>query len=564
MNSYSYSSKKVYIPVQDTAAKKQADEKKKPKLADFIQKRDYTGALVLLDFMQHSGETDANTLPWQGFCAFHLGEYQKAADTYSRILELNASPNPINHLYKAAALYYMGDIDAAEAEALKGPEINLQTRILFHIAHRKDDRDKLVQFHDKISADNDEDQLSLASIHYVKGHFQQAVDTYKRILLEKREYLALQVYIALCYYKLDYYEVSLEILGPYLEKYNDSAIAINLKACNHFKLVDGKAAENELKVMTDALSSSSSNLENDLVKHNLVVFRNGENALQVLPPLINSIPEAKLNLIIYHLKNHEIAEAAELVADINPTKPQEFILKGVVNTCIGEMENSREHLKLGQHLFQVVGASASECDTIAGRQCMASCFFLLKNFADVIVYLSSIQQFSVEDSNFSHNYGLALCQEGKFAEAEKVLLEVTDIAYTTQYVYLSHLARCYIMNGNARNAWELYLKMESSNQNDGFSMLELIANDCYKVGAFYYSARAFDMLEKFDNTGQSGFWEGKRGACCGVFQRVIARKEPKEHLIEIIQMLNNSQNPQIELLINIMTKWAHENGIDLE
>ena len=33
-----------------------------------------------------------------------------------------------------------------------------------------------------------------------------------------------------------------------------------------------------------------------------VVFRAGEGALQVLPPLIDVIPEARLNLVIYYLK----------------------------------------------------------------------------------------------------------------------------------------------------------------------------------------------------------------------------------------------------------------------
>ena len=35
------------------------------------------------------------------------------------------------------------------------------------------------------------------------------------------------------------------------------------------------------------------------------------------------------------------------------------------------------------------------------------------------------------------------------------------------------------MNGKARIAWELYLKMETSGES--FSLLQLIANDCYKV-----------------------------------------------------------------------------------
>jgi intraflagellar transport protein 56 len=62
-----------------------------------------------------------------------------------------------------------------------------------------------------------------------------------------RDYLALNVYVALCYYKLDYYDVSQEVLAAYLQLHTDSAIALNLKACNHFRLYNGKAAESELK-----------------------------------------------------------------------------------------------------------------------------------------------------------------------------------------------------------------------------------------------------------------------------------------------------------------------------
>lgn len=37
------------------------------------------------------------------------------------------------------------------------------------------------------------------------------------------------MYVALCYYKLDYYDVSLEVLNVYLQSFPTSAIAINLK-----------------------------------------------------------------------------------------------------------------------------------------------------------------------------------------------------------------------------------------------------------------------------------------------------------------------------------------------
>ena len=47
--------------------------------------------------------------------------------------------------------------------------------------------------------------------------------------------------------------------------------------------------------------------------------------------------------------------------------PQEYILKGVVNAAVGQENGSREHLKIAQQYFQLVGGSASECDTIPGR-----------------------------------------------------------------------------------------------------------------------------------------------------------------------------------------------------
>ena len=55
--------------------------------------------------------------------------------------------------------------------------------------------------------------------------------------------LALNVYLAMCYHKLDYYDVSQEVLASYVQQHVDSVVAINLKACNYYKLYNGKAAE---------------------------------------------------------------------------------------------------------------------------------------------------------------------------------------------------------------------------------------------------------------------------------------------------------------------------------
>ena len=373
--------------------------------------------------------------------------------------------------------------------------------------------------------------------------------------MDNREYLALNVYVALCYYKLDYYDVSQEVLAVYLQHFPDSAIAINLKACNHFKLYNGKAAEQELKTLQEQASNFS--FGQDLIQHNLVVFRNGEGALQTLPNLVDVIPEARLNLVIYLLKQDDIAEAYALIKDLEPTIPQEYILTGVVNAGIGQDNGSREHLKIAQQYFQLVGGSASECDTIPGRQCMAACFFLLKQFDDVLLYLNSIKSYYYNDDTFNYNYGQAKAAVGNFKEAEEIFLQIQNDKLQNDYAYLSWLGRCYIMNGKARLAWELYLKMETSAES--FSLLQLIANDCYKMGQFFYSAKAFDMLERLDPNPE--YWEGKRGACIGHWQMIIAGREERQSLADIVQMLKNTANPQVEQIIKVMKKWAKENRV---
>jgi intraflagellar transport protein 56 len=54
----------------------------------------------------------------------------------------------------------------------------------------------------------------------------------------------------------------------------------SFQACCNYKLCDGKMVEADLKSLQDVLNSAP--IENDLLNHNIVVFRNGEGALQVL------------------------------------------------------------------------------------------------------------------------------------------------------------------------------------------------------------------------------------------------------------------------------------------
>ncbi|XP_067936520.1 intraflagellar transport protein 56-like isoform X1 [Watersipora subatra] len=543
---------------QSTPAKEKGKQKQMPKLEDLLDARDYTGAITFLEFHKNSGKGSTEEDQWIAYCAFHLGDYKKAMEEYEKLTKIDGCP-PEVFTSLACCCFFLGMYREADAIATKGNYKGCanRNRLLFHLSHKFGDEKRLMSYHQNLQ-DVIEDQLSLASIHYLRSHYQEAIDTYKRILLDNRDYLALNVYVALCYYKLDYYDVSQEVLQVYLQQHPDSAVAINLKACNHFRLYNGKAAEAELKSLQEVASASFTYAQ-DLIKHNLVVFRSGEGSLQILPPLIDVLPEARLNLVIYYLRQDDIQEAYNLIKDLEPTTPQEYILKGVVNAALGQDQGSREHLKIAQQYFQLVGGSASEADTIPGRQCMASCFFLLKQFPDVLIYLNSIKSYFYNDDTFNFNYAQAKAAVGNYKEAEEVFLLIQNEKIKQDYVYLSWLARCYIMNRRARLAWELYLKMETSAES--FSLLQLIANDCYKMGQFYHAAKAFDVLERLDPNPE--YWEGKRGACVGVFQMIIAGHEPRDTLREVIQLIRNTSNPQVEFLTRVMKKWAKDNKLQV-
>jgi intraflagellar transport protein 56 len=195
-----------------------------------------------------------------------------------------------------------------------------------------------------------------------------------------------------------------------------------------------------------------------------------------------------------------------------------------------------------------------------------------------MIYLKSVESYQGTSDEFNFNYGMCKSALGQYKEAEENLLLVTNERYQADYAYLSWLARCYIYNDKPKSAWELYLRMETSS--DSFSLLQLIANDCYlKVcsqatvvheleltelylqGAFFYSAKAFDVLERLDPNPE--YWEGKRGACVGLFQAVVAGKEQHDQLRDIVSMLRNTNNPQVEYIIRIIKKWARENGVKL-
>lgn len=81
---------------------------------------------------------------------------------------------------------------------------------------------------------------------------------------------------------------------------------------------------------------------------------------------------------------------------------------------------------------------------------MASCFFLLKQFEDVLVYLKSIKQYLSTDDDFNWNYGIACASTGDWAEAEEAFAAIQGQAYRQEGAFLNWSARIFIMQGTAQ------------------------------------------------------------------------------------------------------------------
>lgn len=308
--------------------------KQKYSVSSLIDQRDFLGAITLIDFEREvqsnkskagrSTSTRKDVVAEKhsteqsealAFCHFHLGNYQKAMAIYSDLYE-NVSSDPIYHLFTACCLFHLGQYEKCIKFLDQSPRNRLRNRLELHLAYAYyNDENKMLEHISKLS-DSSSDQLSLAALFFHRNKFQNATDIYKKEWMKNKKLnLAIQIYVAYCFFELDRYDTSNDIIGPYLAKFGDSIIAQNLKACNNYRLYNGKVAENEIRSILDVLQITiCHNPFFNIIRHNICVFRDGENALEVLPPLIHEINEARLNLCIYHLKNEEFVEAYQILS----------------------------------------------------------------------------------------------------------------------------------------------------------------------------------------------------------------------------------------------------------
>lgn len=376
-------------------------------LEAYLKNRDFVGALTLLRLTQlQERENDSSSGSasgieswrmntwWLAYCHFQCGHFAGALEYFEQLLQSESDPsgksgasntsasadaneNDSWRLSRACCLYYLHRFEDAEQAALSTKRHALCNRLLYLIAHRRKHGEQvLLDRYQQLSLSCREDQLAMAFTSFLQRNFQECIEIYKRLLQQhqKDELGAVHVYLAMCYFKSDYYDVSLELLAVYLASHPDSFFASNLKACNQYRLYSGYEA---LQVIEDfkrkypkhpcAQKSGANEMLDamgirEVADHNSVVFQESNGladsstaaaAVAILKPLIGQIDEAPMNLALFYLQHREYQLAFELVEDMEPSTPSECIIKGILHAVIGEQTHSKEHVFLAEKYFHV-------------------------------------------------------------------------------------------------------------------------------------------------------------------------------------------------------------------
>jgi intraflagellar transport protein 56 len=518
-----------------------------------IENRDYTGAITFIEFLRDELKQpySKEIALWHGYSLFHNGQYSAAIAVYNKLLK-DEPEDTVICLYVASCEFYNQDYDDARSSALRGPPCDFRTRLLFHIAHQTNDEQELFQHHSNLVGTL-ENQLSLAAIHYMRTHYQDAIEIYQRMLMQHPEFLALNVYIAMCQFKLEQYDESNEAVDLYLGENSDSAVALNLKSCDYLKLFDAEIAESQL-LQIRKFSSAAYDFVDGLITHNLCVFHDGVDGFTVLPKLVQALTEARYNLAVLYMRNNNPAEANEVIRDLQPVEQNESILKATVLLAIGQANVEASQIEQANTIFGEMGAIETVKDTVCGRECLASAKFIVGDYEDTLRVLQTIEEIVSDLDEFNYDKAMTLASLSKWSEAERYLLLVKNSSYTHELYYLSWLCRCYIKNKKPEAGWNLYVDARSTE--DSKALLRIIASDCYLAGYYYYSMRAYDVLSKYEP--DPTYKDGLVASCVGVFRAVLTKKETADKLSEVMNVL--AGEPDAQQVLQAIQQYAFESG----
>lgn len=182
---------------------------------DYLDMRDYQGASALLEF---SNKKDKEL--WKAYCYFHNRDFEGARKMYERLLhatsgtrgrQKNSSQSQQDvRLYIACCDYHLKKYDDAmkSISEYSGSGANtspLKSRI---VSLLKKKGCAIAVDTEQQSMDNSGSddyvygEMFKAAMLYADCSFQEAVEIYKNILRLHPEFLSLNVFVAMCYFKM--------------------------------------------------------------------------------------------------------------------------------------------------------------------------------------------------------------------------------------------------------------------------------------------------------------------------------------------------------------------------
>lgn len=135
---------------------------------------------MLFQFDPNAAKREHLTKQWKAFCDFHLGNYKQALDEYQSLQNIDNADIDGNEIAinMAVCMFYCGNYPESQEIIENIPNNPLKVRLLFHLAHKLKDEERLIELHASLR-DVHVDQLCLGSMHYLRDHFQDAIDIYK-------------------------------------------------------------------------------------------------------------------------------------------------------------------------------------------------------------------------------------------------------------------------------------------------------------------------------------------------------------------------------------------------
>ncbi|EAY07626.1 TPR Domain containing protein [Trichomonas vaginalis G3] len=519
-----------------------------------VDQRNYSAAITYIQFLEEdlNLDVDINFKLWKGYCLFHQGKYQEAIDLYNQMLEKDPN-NLILHLYISSCLFYLKEFDEAKAEAEKGPQCDYKTRLLFHIAHQQNDEELLFQSHSKLVGTL-ENQLSLAAIHFQRSNYQEGIDLYQKLLAEHPDYIALNVYIAMCLFKLEKYQESNDIVDEYLGINSDSAVGLNLKSCDYFKLFpDPSVAESQI-LQIKKFGSASYTFVDELIQHNLCVFSAGVDGYKVFPKLIGVVPEAKNNLATLYIKDNNADEAYQLLEDFKPSDVNDFILKGTVLLEYGQNKSDVNLIEEANQIFSIISEMEDIKDTVISRCAMATTTFINGDFYKTLKIMETFKHVLGVCEEFIYDEGMANAVLENWKDAEECFAKLENSAYKSDPSYMLWYAKTLLKNKKYEQAWQQYLN--ATQTETATSLLQIIASECYLNGEYVYAMRAYDTLNKVDFN-NAEYAQGLAASAAGAFKRFLNHQETPDVVTEILGVLGS--DPTFEKYYQIIQNFIDQN-----